>query len=389
MANICEFKMQLKGSCADINKFVDALTWKGRVYIGYGISNTDILISEYNSLTIAGNCKWIIQSALIDKAEQMQKEKELGVNNSVINSADEFITLFEACKRFNVNMEVYSKEPSCHFQEHYKYENGEILDDVADCSEAIDDKTDEVTITGGYSSWDFDLKDVYDLNNLPSIPPMAILPDEILKQLWDELEDVMFIEAKDFYKSVPECMDDITLVLESDWRGIKAGVTQEPIWKWFDAHSKNGLDDIINDNSQHQETIKADSRVNRQLPEYLCKSAHEVRNISGMLYDYVNDKYYYSIDDFYDTWNNSNNKSEAKPQVLFATVTANLSLNAETILKEACTDLCEDAFDRIDKEDIKGLQEFLNKWCYKQKNSTETYYPDYSRYIRIDGSQFK
>ena len=41
MANICEFKMQLKGRRTGIDKFVDALTWKGRVYIGNGASNVN------------------------------------------------------------------------------------------------------------------------------------------------------------------------------------------------------------------------------------------------------------------------------------------------------------------------------------------------------------
>ena len=391
MANICEFKMQLKGRRENIFKFIDALTWKGKVYIGNSISNTDISISEYNSLTIAiitGNCKWSIRSALIDEAVRMQEEKVQNVNNQMIQSTDEFITLFEACRRFNVNMEVYSKEPGYKFQEHYKYENGNILNDVVDYTETIDDKTDKVIITGGYKSWDFDLQDVYDLNNLPSIPEKVILQDNTLKELWEELEDVMFIEAKDFFSSVPVDMADITLVLESDWRGFKAGITQEPIWKWFDIHSENGLDDIFS-SSEHQNADADIKKIISQFPEYLRKSAHEVKSISGMLYDYVNDKYYYSVEDFYDTWNNSNNKSKIKPQVLFATVTARLSLNAEELLEEACEYLHEDAFDRIDKDDIKELQEFLDKWCNRQKSVTETYYPDYSRYIRINESQLK
>ena len=391
MAHICEFKMQLKGKRTNIDKFVNALTRKGRVYIGDGISNTDISILEYNSLTIAmitGNCKWSVWSALIGGAEQMQEEKKQGVNNPVIQSADEIITLFEACRCFNVNMEVYSKEPECKFQEHYKYENGNSLGDLVNYTETIDDKTGEVTITGGYKSWYFDLQDVYDLDNLPSIPEKVILQDSTLKELWEELEDVMFIEAKDFFSSVPVDMVDITLVLESDWRGFKAGITQEPIWKWFDIHSGNGLDDIIG-STEHQSADADIKKIISQFPEHLRKSAHEVKSISGMLYDYVNDKYYYSVEDFYDTWNNSNTKLETRPQVLFATVTTRLSLNAEELLEEACEDLHEDAFNRIEEDDIKELQEFLDKWCNKQKSVTETYYPDYSRYIRIDESQLR
>ena len=39
----------------------------------------------------------------------------------------EFITLFEACKKWNIIMEVYSEEGGCQFQEHYICDKGDII----------------------------------------------------------------------------------------------------------------------------------------------------------------------------------------------------------------------------------------------------------------------
>jgi hypothetical protein len=48
-------------------------------------------------------------------------------------NAIKFVTLFEACEMFNVDMEVYSEEPGCCFQEHYLVINGDVL--VDECEE--------------------------------------------------------------------------------------------------------------------------------------------------------------------------------------------------------------------------------------------------------------
>ena len=42
------------------------------------------------------------------------------------------VTLFEACEKYRVNMEVYSEESRSGFSEHYSYNDGEILDERVD-----------------------------------------------------------------------------------------------------------------------------------------------------------------------------------------------------------------------------------------------------------------
>ena len=52
---------------------------------------------------------------------------------------------------------------------------------------------------------------------------------EVLK-LWNELEDVTFIED-----------EDNNLILASDWRGWSAGTSQSEIWNWFNDQYSKGL----------------------------------------------------------------------------------------------------------------------------------------------------
>ena len=92
----------------------------------------------------------------------MQKQ----VTGGEINWADlpengEFLTIFEACEKYHVNMEAYSSEPGLAFQEHLKYENGNIVNDSVLYEEIWNEDSLEVVDTiGGYASWDFTIADV-------------------------------------------------------------------------------------------------------------------------------------------------------------------------------------------------------------------------------------
>ena len=66
-----------------------------------------------------------------------------------------------------------------------------------------------------------------------------------IEELWEELEDVLFIEEKDFYKDDREYADDITLVLAEDWNIFPAGTDRESIWNWFNHEYPNGLENLI------------------------------------------------------------------------------------------------------------------------------------------------
>ena len=181
MANICSFSMFVRGEVENIKSFYNAMTQNGNVYMGRGADAEVYIDAEDKIAHINGWCKWSIQSALIDNAESMRTNPNMwwwgeGVDVSKL----EFITLFEACKRWNIDMEVYSEEGGCCFQEHYVVVNGDLicdecvewneycLDDYANKEDAEADWGIEITdeewnsgecfiSRGGFESWDFEI----------------------------------------------------------------------------------------------------------------------------------------------------------------------------------------------------------------------------------------
>lgn len=156
MANVCEFEMVLRGNKENIERFVTALTQKGNVWMGRGAYLYGCAYGK-RSAHITGEVKWSLQSSLIDGAVSMQSEPERWGD---LPKNGEFLTIFEACKKYFVNMEVYSKEPGCQFQEHLMYENGAELNDTVSYEEVWDTDTGEILETiGGYPSWNFTVAD--------------------------------------------------------------------------------------------------------------------------------------------------------------------------------------------------------------------------------------
>lgn len=70
--------------------------------------------------------------------------------------------------------------------------------------------------------------------------------DYEVEKLWEEFEDVLFIEAKDFYEDDEDYEDDISLVLASDWHDWEAGTSRETIWYWFNRNHSKGLSWLLN-----------------------------------------------------------------------------------------------------------------------------------------------
>jgi hypothetical protein len=93
-----------------------------------------------------------------------------------------------------------------------------------------------------------------------------------------------------------------------------------------------------------------------------------------------NDGYFFEWEEFIDRWNDEHEFDEEKPQYVWGTKSINLTLDADSILENACEDLHDEAWNRI--EDKKELQEFLSMWSKKQKGTT-TYYSDNKYAIKI------
>ena len=77
--------------------------------------------------------------------------------------------------------------------------------------------------------------------------------DKETELLWDELEDVLFVEAKDFFVGDKDYENDISLVLASDWNGFEAGTSRDSIWHWFDDKHSKGVGWLLNEYEPEEE----------------------------------------------------------------------------------------------------------------------------------------
>ena len=163
MANLCSFSMILKGEEADIDKFKNMMKQTGNVWMGRGAE----ILNEETEETEDGKCrcqidgytKWSVHSSLIDNAISMRTEPDKwffgdGEDKSKLT----FVTMLEACEQLNLDMEVYSEEPGCGFQEHYVFIEGVLVaDESVDYTEEYDEEADEWVSEGGFENWTFEI----------------------------------------------------------------------------------------------------------------------------------------------------------------------------------------------------------------------------------------
>ena len=133
MANLCDFLMKVRGNKEDILQFHKALTQDGKIWMGRG-AEADLEFEGDDFATLTGTCKWSIQSALIDDAISMRTDSRKWYFGEGLSSKDfEFLTLYQACARWNLIMEVYAEEGGCQFQEHFVCDKGVII-----CDDCVD-----------------------------------------------------------------------------------------------------------------------------------------------------------------------------------------------------------------------------------------------------------
>lgn len=179
MANICDFNMRVRGKHENIEKFYNAMIQNGNVCMGRG-AEAEIEYEDDDVANINGWCKWSVLSAMIDNAISMRTEPNMWYFGPDVDASQfEFITLIEACQKWNLDMEVYSEECGCCFQEHILVLNGELvanecvewneysIEDYETKEEAEADLDIEITdqewehdyfiSRGGFDNWDFEI----------------------------------------------------------------------------------------------------------------------------------------------------------------------------------------------------------------------------------------
>lgn len=95
-------------------------------------------------------------------------------------------------------------------------------------------------------------------------------------------------------------------------------------------------------------------------------------NTDMWFYDEQTDDYFSDIESFVDTYKDFDEYESDEemmnnlPEVLWLTDPVDISMDAYSIIENACEDLHEDAYDNISDEDKGELQDMLDKWCNKQ-----------------------
>lgn len=160
MANICNFAMVVTGKEENIKQFIDMMNHRGIVWMGGGADTETEDIVEIGEgkfrYEIIGDTKWSVKSSLIDAAISMRENPdEWTLGKNVDREKLSFVTLFEACKQLKLDMEVYSEEPGCCFQEHYLFVGGDLItEESVEYSEEYNEDTEEFEAVGGFE-WEF------------------------------------------------------------------------------------------------------------------------------------------------------------------------------------------------------------------------------------------
>ena len=111
-------------------------------------------------------------------------------------------------------------------------------------------------------------------------------------------------------------------------------------------------------------------------------------------YDEQTDDYFSDIESFVDAYKDfeeyesDEEMMNSLPEVLWLTDPVDISMDADSIIENACEELHEDAYENISGEDRKELQNMLDEWCNKQ-TGTRTIYPNYKKYVRVRKEWFK
>jgi hypothetical protein len=129
-----------------------------------------------------------------------------------------------------------------------------------------------------------------------------------------------------------------------------------------------------------------EEKAKQNIEDKLAK-AKEVQEseVEEYLYCEEFDKYYPCVDNFFEEYaSDDEGDCLKKPEILWVCSVAEISIDADNLIENACDDLHEDAAENCDSA---SLQELLDKWC-KEQSGTTTYYPCYKEYVKIDWSRY-
>ena len=164
MANICSFNMVVVGNTEEnINLFCDIMNQNGTTWMGRGaeasIDNIEYKDGNYRA-EISGWCKNSVEAAMVDNAISMREHPEIWSSHGKDRDGNKltFVTIYEACEMLSLDMEVYSEEPGCEFQEHYLFRDGVLeLEETEHYEVVYNEETEDYEGVGGFEEWAFEI----------------------------------------------------------------------------------------------------------------------------------------------------------------------------------------------------------------------------------------
>jgi hypothetical protein len=185
MSNPCFYSMKVKGTKEDVEEFIKVIkadynydtmefSFDRHLQRVFSAEEEDIEVIDSNtcSVFISGECAWSVVVCMLDDGYYVDMKARLG--NKFRGT-----TLEIESERLNLDIEVFSEECGCCFQEHYVILHGVVeveecvewheyfLDEYESKEEAEDELEIEITdaeweeremITrGGFGDWDFSI----------------------------------------------------------------------------------------------------------------------------------------------------------------------------------------------------------------------------------------
>lgn len=148
------------------------------------------------------------------------------------------------------------------------------------------------------------------------------------------------------------------------------------------------------DCKQYKAKEEEEKRIKYQ--EQISKAEEiDIKDIDSDMwfYDEKTDNYFSDIEHFVDAYKDFDNHESGEgmdnlPEVLWLTDPVDISLDADSIIENACEELHEDAYENISGEDRKELQNMLDEWCKKQ-TGTRTICPNYKKHVIVRKEWFE
>ena len=154
MANNCGFSLKARGSEKDLSRLLSIMNYTDSEYRLYRIFEAVAdTYEESNTIYIYGDCAWSVRSCMLD-IEFNYYNSAKKTNSLVDNKGVKGITIDQLAKILNLDIEIWSEEYGCGFQEHYIINhNGEI--EVSDCVDAVEVEVgdDEWEVQGGFPDY--------------------------------------------------------------------------------------------------------------------------------------------------------------------------------------------------------------------------------------------